>query len=99
MPDRTIRWPTVLPVTSWISLSRNPLQIDLGPAHLAAAEPQTYARPQFALGGPSDSLRRWLRQAGIDAGTCVAPLMKMHSSFAGSSARANVSLSARCSLH
>lgn len=57
-----------------------------------------YVRPQFALGNSSEALRGWLRRAGIEAATCTAPLMKMHSSFAGSTTRANVSLSARCSV-
>ncbi len=58
-----------------------------------------YVRPQFVLGNSSDALRGWLRLAGIDATTCTAPLMRMHSAFAGSATRANVSLSARCSVH
>jgi len=84
---------------SWSPLSHTPNLIDISPARLAASEPQVYVRPQFALGISSDSLRGWLRSAGLNASTCTAPLMKMHSSFAGSNAHAKVSLSARCSLH
>ena len=84
---------------AWSALSHVPALIDISPTHLAAGEPQTYVRPQFALGASSDSLRSWLRFAGINASACTAPLMKMHSSFAGSSSHAKVSLSARCSLH
>jgi hypothetical protein len=84
---------------AWSTLSHVPALIDISPTHLAAGEPQTYARPQFALGASSDSLRSWLRFAGINASACTAPLMRMHSSFAGSSSHAKVSLSARCSLH
>ena len=87
------------PAAAWTSLAHSPVLIDLGPTRLAAAEPQVYVRPQFALGGSSESLRGWLRLAGINAASCTAPLMKMHSSFAGSSSHAKVSLSAHCSVH
>jgi len=73
--------------------------IDVSPAHVAASVPQATVRPQFALGSSSDALRTFLRGAGFDATHCFGPMMKMHSSFAGSSSHANVSLSARCSLH
>jgi len=86
-------------VLPWSSLSKVPVILETSPSHLAASEPQTVYRPQFALGGASESLRSWLRVAGIDASHCLAPLMKMHSSFAGSSQHANVSVSARCSIH
>jgi len=87
------------PLASWSTWSRVPALIEITPNRLAAAEPQVYFRPQFALGGRSESLRSWLRVAGLDATSCMAPLMKMHSSFAGASAHANVSVSARCSFH
>lgn len=86
-------------LSSWNALSKVPSLIEVSPAHVAASNPQLIVAPQFALGGSSDSLRSWLRFAGIDASHCMAPLMKMHSSFAGSTSHANVSVSARCSLH
>ena len=74
--------------------------VEMSPSRASARDLQpVYVRPQFVLGNSSDALRGWLRRAGIDATTCTAPLMKMHSAFAGSSTRANVSLSARCSVH
>jgi hypothetical protein len=96
-PDYSLA--SAAPAAAWSALSHAPTLIDIAPQHLAAGEPQTYVRPQFALGASSDSLRGWLRFAGINASTCTAPLMKMHSSFAGSSSHAKVSLSARCSVH
>jgi len=87
------------PAAAWTNLAYSPVLIDMGPTRLAAAEPQVYVRPQFALGGSSESLRGWLRLAGINAAACMAPVMRMHSSFAGSSNHAKVSLSAHCSVH
>ncbi|SPE30535.1 exported hypothetical protein [Burkholderiales bacterium] len=87
------------PMLPWSSLSKVPVILETSPSHVAASEPQTVYRPQLSLGGASESLRSWLRVAGIDASHCLAPLMKLHSSFAGSSQHANVSVSARCSIH
>ncbi len=84
-------WNNVPAVAHFVELSAN------RPSGQAAQ--QVFLRPQFALGNSSDALRGWLRLAGIDATACTAPLMKMRSTFAGSSSRANVSLSARCSVH
>jgi|GEM_PF-4117478 len=103
-----VRQPMSAPDYSLASVARTsywrvggllPVQLDTDPGHLAAADPLGYVRPQFALGGPSDSLRSWLRVAGISATGCTAPLMKMHSTFAGGNSHANVSVSARCSFH
>jgi hypothetical protein len=86
-------------LASWRGLTRVPTLIDVVPLPLAASEPQAYYRPQFALGESSESLRSWLRVAGLNASSCMAPLMRMHSSFAGSNAHAKVSISARCRVH
>ncbi len=83
----------------WSPLRRSSDLIEFAPVRPGNGDAQAYVRPQFALGLPSDSLRGWLRNAGVDASACTAPLMKMHSAFAGSSAHAKVSLSARCSIH
>jgi len=96
-PDYSLS--TAAASANWGPTIRAPSLIEISPPRPAAAEPQVYVRPQFALGVPSDSLRGWLRFAGLNASACTAPLMKMHSSFAGGSSHAKVSLSARCSIH
>lgn len=96
-PDYSLA--TAVANATWDPIRHAPNLIDITPTRLAAGEPQVYVRPQFALGMSSDSLRSWLQFAGVNASTCTAPLMKMHSSFAGSSSHAKVSLSARCSIH
>jgi len=79
--------------------------LSYSPPHVASATTAgaqaapVIARPQFALGSSSSELRSWLQFAGIDATGCMAPVMKMHSTFAGSTSHAKVSLSARCSTH
>ena len=88
-----------LPRASWNSLNRVPTMIEVAPTHIGASDPQVYLRPQIVLGGSSESLTSLLRDAGINASGCMAPLMRMHSSFAGSTSRASVSVSARCSIH
>jgi len=72
--------------------------------HIAHTDPdsrgaQVFVRPQLVLGGSSEVLGTWLRAIGISASKCQAPLMKMHSTFAGSNSHAKVSLSAHCTVH
>jgi hypothetical protein len=56
-------------------------------------------RPQIALAEDSETLRHWLRQSGLmDARRCQAPIMKMRSTFADGSSRADISLVARCTF-
>jgi len=83
----------------WNRTGRSPAVIDFVPTHMLASDPQRDYRPQFALANSSSSLNALLRRAGIDAAGCLAPLMRMHSTIAGSGPRTNVSLSARCSIH
>jgi len=87
------------PWAAWGGIGNVPALIEISPAHLAAMDPRAFVRPQLALGGSSDSLRSWLQFVGINAGHCMAPLMKMHSSFADSTSHASISVSARCSIH
>jgi hypothetical protein len=97
-PDYSLE--SAQPKEAWNELSHAPGFIEMPVKEPAANAPQSYTRPTFALGGGSaDTLRSWLRVAGINASSCIAPVMRMHSAFAGSSQRANVSVSARCSIH
>lgn len=83
----------------WSLLPAHGSWVEVAPMRASNNSAAAYVRPQFTLGTSSDSLRGLLRGAGINASSCMAPMMKMHSSFAGSSSQANVSVSARCSLH
>jgi hypothetical protein len=83
----------------WNRMTRGLASIEFEPTHLLASDPQRDYRPHFELGSSSDSLRTWLRGAGLNASTCMAPLMRMHSTVAGTGPRTNVSVSARCSFH
>lgn len=86
------------PWAAWGGIGNVPALIEISPEHVGATDLRAFIRPQLALGGSSDSLRSWLQFVGINAGHCMAPLMKMHSSFADSTSHANVSVSARCSI-
>lgn len=76
-PDYSLA--TIAASAGWDPMRHAPNLIDISPVRLAAGEPQVYVRPQFALGVSSESLRGWLRFAGVNASACTAPLMKMHS--------------------
>lgn len=39
--------------------------------------PGRYQRPRYALGFRSEALRGWLKEAGIDAQTCIAPVLRL----------------------
>lgn len=88
------------PSLGWGTLNKMPSYIEVYPSRISASDPQISLRPQLVLGGgSSESLRSWLRVAGFNVTSCVAPVMRMHSSFADSNTHANVSVSARCSFH
>ncbi len=85
---------------SWDGLKKVPNMLEVFPTRVSASDPQIVIRPQLVLGGGSaESLRSWLRVAGINVTSCIAPVMRMHSSFADSNTHANVSVSARCNFH
>ena len=84
----------------WSNVNKVPSFIEVYPTRLSASGPQISLRPQLVLGGgSSESLRSWLRVAGFNVTSCIAPVMRMHSSFADSNTHANVSVSARCNFH
>jgi len=75
------------------------MQVEL-PGRSAFTQDNAYRRPQFALVENSDTLKQWLRGTGlVDIRRCQAPVMRMKSTFADSSSRADVSVSARCSFN
>lgn len=41
------------------------------------AIPGRYQRPRYALGFRSEALRNWLKEAGVDAQSCIAPVLRM----------------------
>ncbi len=86
-------------VPSWATAYGGVPMMETSRVAVPGADPRIYVRPQFALGTSSLALRSWLRSAGIDAAKCTAPLMNLHSAFAGTNTHADVSISARCSLN
>jgi hypothetical protein len=85
--------------SAWGGEGRGSGWVELNPTHLLSYDPQRDYRPQFSLGGASPGLRTFLRSAGLDASTCMAPVMRMHSTMSGVGPHTNVSVSARCSFH
>jgi hypothetical protein len=97
-PEYSLSSQTSMP--SWNGLYKTKNYIEVYPTRLSASNPQISFRPQLVLGGgSSESLRSWLRVVGFNVTSCIAPVMRMHSSFADSNTHANVSVSARCSFH
>ena len=75
------------------------MQLEL-PGRSSFTQDNAFRRPQFALVENSDTLKEWLRGTGlVDIRRCQAPVMRMKSTFADSSSRADVSVSARCSFN
>jgi hypothetical protein len=57
-------------------------------------------RPQLALAENSEALKAWLRSSGLLAARrCQAPVMKMRSTMADGTTRADVALLARCTFY
>ncbi|MFN3565312.1 MAG: hypothetical protein ACK4V1_04920 [Burkholderiaceae bacterium] len=63
------------------------------------AVPGTYQRPHYALGFRSETLRGWLREAGVDAHTCIAPLLRLRTKLSSQGELSGALwLYARCSF-
>jgi len=45
--------------------------------------PGRYQRPGYALGFRSEALRGWLKEAGVDAQTCIAPVLRLRTKLSG----------------
>ena len=64
------------------------------------AIPGRYQRPRYAVGFRSEALRVWLKQAGVDAQTCIAPVLRLRTKLSGEGELSGALwLYARCSLH
>lgn len=64
------------------------------------AIPGRYQRPRYALGFRSEALRNWLKEAGVDAQTCIAPLLRMRTKLSGDGDfSGTLWLYARCSFN
>jgi hypothetical protein len=61
--------------------------------------PGTYSRPRYALGFRSEPMKSFLNEFGVDATTCLAPLVRARSKLSSSGqVGGTVWLSARCDL-
>jgi len=61
--------------------------------------PGTYSRPHYALGVRSESMRTWLNGLGLDATTCLAPVMRLRSKLSSEGQLSGTLwLSARCDI-
>jgi hypothetical protein len=67
--------PPALRASRWSSASLVELPRD--------AMPGRYQRPRYALGFRSEALRGWLKEAGLDAHTCIAPVLRLRTKLSG----------------
>jgi hypothetical protein len=62
--------------------------------------PGQYSRPKYALGFRSEGMKQFAKGMGLDADTCLAPLIRGRVSFtAGGDGSARLMVFARCSFH
>jgi hypothetical protein len=63
------------------------------------AAPGRYQRPHYALGFRSEALRGWLKDAGLEVQTCIAPMLRMRTKVSGQGELSGaVWVYARCAL-
>jgi hypothetical protein len=63
------------------------------------AAPGSHARPRYALGFRSDAMRGWLNGLGLDATSCLAPMVRLRSKISSDGdVSGSIWLYARCSL-
>jgi hypothetical protein len=61
--------------------------------------PGTYSRPHYALGFRSETMRSWLNGVGVDATSCLAPVVRLRTKFSSSGqVSGTLWLSARCDI-
>jgi hypothetical protein len=61
--------------------------------------PGSYSRPRYALGFRSQALRSWLNGLGIEATTCLAPVVRVRSKISSEGGLSGTLLiSARCDI-
>lgn len=69
-----------------------------------ADEPQSpgstgvYQRPRFALGFRSNTMKSWLNHAGLDAHTCLAPVIRANTRIRSDGVSGTVWVYARCTF-
>jgi hypothetical protein len=62
--------------------------------------PGRYSRPKYALGFRSDTVKSFARDMGLDADTCLAPLVRARVSLSqDSGGSGRLMVFARCSFH
>jgi hypothetical protein len=62
--------------------------------------PGRYTRPKYALGFRSNGMKKFAQSIGLDAHTCLAPLVRARVNFSqDGDAGGRLMLFARCSLH
>ncbi len=62
--------------------------------------PGRYSRPKYALGFRSDAMKGFARDMGLDADTCLAPLVRARVSLSqDSGAGGRLMVFARCTFH
>lgn len=47
------------------------------------ASPGTYGRPRYALGFRSEALRKLMNEIGIEANSCLAPVVRLRTKISG----------------
>lgn len=67
----------------------------------AAAVPGQYTRPHYAFGLQSELMRDALSLAGLEAESCVAPMLRLRTRQASSTGASGISMSllARCTFY
>ncbi len=57
-----------------------------------------YQRPRFALGFRSNTMKSWLNHAGLDAHTCLAPVIRANTRIRSDGVSGTVWVYARCTF-
>lgn len=61
-------------------------------------KPGQYSRPHYALGFRSEAMRGWLKEAGLDADTCIAPVLRLRTKLSDGALSGALWVYARCSF-
>jgi hypothetical protein len=61
---------------------------------------QQYSRPRYALGFRSNAMKHWMKDAGVDAHTCLAPVIRLRTKLSSDREFSGTFwMHARCTFH
>lgn len=93
-PSLLLRAPADIGRSAWESATKSISLVEMPNYSLTPDR----ARPSYALGFASETMRNWMNDLGMDAGACTAPIIRLRTRIDAGEFRGTLWVHARCSL-